>query len=58
MPGNVFIPAAATGLPRDSVVNITAHVTLDKTGLGAQASHLPDSLMDDVDRGLRRLLSL
>ena len=32
MPGNVFIPAAATGLPRDSVVNITALVTLDKTG--------------------------
>lgn len=55
---DVFIPAAATGLPRDSVVNITALVTLDKTDLGAQAGHLPDSLMDDVDRGLRRLLSL
>jgi mRNA interferase MazF len=58
MPGNVFIPAAATGLPKDSVVNITALVTLDQTDLGAQAGHLPDSLMDDVDRGLRRLLSL
>jgi mRNA interferase MazF len=58
MPGNVFTPAAATGLPRDSVVNITALVTLDKTDLGAQAGQLPDSLMDDVDRGLRRLLSL
>jgi hypothetical protein len=33
-------------------------VTLDKTDLGARAGHLPDSLMDDVDRGLRRLLSL
>jgi mRNA interferase MazF len=53
MPGNVFIPAAATGLPRDSVVNVTALVTLDKTDLGTQAGHLPDSLMDDVDRGLR-----
>jgi mRNA interferase MazF len=58
MPGNVFIPAAATGLPQDSVVNVTALVTLDKTDLGAPAGHLPDSLMDDVDRGLRRLLSL
>ena len=48
MPGNVFIPAAATGLPRDSVVNVTALVTLDKTGLGTQACRLPDSLMDDV----------
>ena len=57
MPGNVFVPAAATGLPRDSVVNVTALVTLDKTDLGAQAGQLPDSLIDDVDRGLRRLLS-
>ena len=58
VPGNVFVPAAATGLPRDSVVNVTALVTLDKTDLGAQAGQLPDSLIDDVDRGLRRLLSL
>ena len=57
MPGNVFAPAAATGLPRDSVVNVTALVTLDQADLGPQAGHLPDSLMDDVDRGLRRLLS-
>jgi mRNA interferase MazF len=40
MPGNVFAPAAATGLPRDSVVNVTALVTLDKTDLGTQAGHL------------------
>lgn len=58
MPGNVFIPAAATGLPRDSVVNVTALVTLDKTDIGSQAGHLPESLMDDVDRGLRRVLAL
>ena len=57
IPGNVFVRAAAAGLPRDSVVNVTALVTLDQTDLGTQAGHLPDSLMDDVDRGLRRLLS-
>jgi mRNA interferase MazF len=34
MPGNVFVPATSSGLPRDSVVNITALVTLDKTDLG------------------------
>ena len=32
-------------------------VILDKADLGAQAGQLPDSLIDDVDRGLRRLLS-
>lgn len=58
MPGNVFLPATASGLPKDSVVNVTALVTLDKVDLEAPAGHLPASLMHDVDRGLRRVLGL
>jgi mRNA interferase MazF len=58
MPGNVFLPAAVSGLPKDSVINITALVTLDKTDLGEPAGHLPTSLMSDVERGLRRVLGL
>jgi mRNA interferase MazF len=58
MPGNVFVPAAATGLPKDSVVNITALVTLDKADIGDATGQLPASLMLQVDRGLRRVLGL
>jgi mRNA interferase MazF len=58
MPGNVFLPAASSGLPKDSVVNVTVLVTLDKTDLDAETGQLPASLMDDVDRGLRRVLGL
>jgi mRNA interferase MazF len=58
MPGNVFAPAAVSGLPEDSVVNVTALVTLNKTDLGSPAGHLPESLMNDVSRGLRRVLGL
>lgn len=58
MPGNVFLPAAATGLPKDSVVNVTALVTLDKTDLQEPVGHLPTSLMNEVDRGLHRVLGL
>jgi len=58
MPGNVFLPAAVSGLPRDSVINVTALVTLDKTDLEEPAGHAPASLMDEVDRGLRRVLGL
>ena len=58
MPGNVFLPAAVSGLPKDSVVNITALVALNKTDLETPAGHLPESLMDDVNRGLRRVLGL
>ena len=58
MPGNVFLPAAAAELPRDSVVNVTALVTLNKTDLTDRVGELPLSLMQDVDRGLRRALAL
>ncbi|WP_275522148.1 type II toxin-antitoxin system PemK/MazF family toxin [Streptomyces oceani] len=58
MPGNVFLSAAVTGLPRDSVLNVTALVTLNKTDLAEQAGQVPPSLMHDVDRGLRRVLAL
>ena len=58
MPGNVFLPAASTGLPEDSVVNVTALVTLDKIDLDPAVGQLPTYLMRDVDHGLRRVLSL
>jgi mRNA interferase MazF len=58
MPGNVFLPAIATGLPRDSVVNVTALATLNKTDLTDQTGKVPPSLMHEVDRGLRRVVDL
>jgi mRNA interferase MazF len=58
MPGNVFLPAVATGLPRDSVVNVTALVTLNKTDLTEHVGDVPAALMSEVDRGLRRALDL
>jgi mRNA interferase MazF len=58
VPGNVFLPAASSGLPQDSVVNVTALVTLDKTDLDDETGQLPAALMGRVDRGLRRVLGL
>lgn len=58
MPGNVFLPAVATGLPRDSVVNVTGLVTVNETDLTERAGRLPSALMSDVDRGLRHSLGL
>ena len=58
MPGNVFLPAAASGLPRDSVVNVTSLVTLNKSDLRDEAGHLPAGLMREVDLGLRMVLAL
>lgn len=58
MPGNVFLPASATGLRKDSVANVTAVVTLDKTDLLESAGKVPAYLGDELDRGLRRVLGL
>ena len=58
MPGNVFLPTATTGLPQDSVVNVTALVTLNKTDLADRVGNLSGELLATVDRGLRRVLNL
>jgi mRNA interferase MazF len=58
MPGNVFLPAVATGLRRDSVANVTAVITLDKDDLDKPAGTTPEALMHEVDHGLRRVLGL
>ena len=58
MPGNVFLPLAITGLPRDSVVNVTALVTLNKDELGEPVGSVSEGLMHRVDLGLRRVLAL
>ena len=58
LPGNVFLPATASGLPKDSVVNVTALVTLDKQDLSEPAGRVPGYLLDDVDRGIRLILGL
>ena len=58
MPGNVFLPASVTGLPRDSVVKVTALITLNKSDLTDRVGDVPPSLMAGVDGGLRRVLGL
>jgi mRNA interferase MazF len=59
MPGNVFLPSAVTGLSKDSVVNATALVTVDRRELDARpVGAVPDHVMAEVDEGLRRVLGL
>lgn len=56
--GNVFIPALVSGLKKDSVANLTALVTLDKSDLDPPVGRLPDHLMNEVDTGLKLILDL
>jgi len=58
MPGNILLRADETGLPKDSVANVTQIVTIDRTHLGEAASAISDDLMFAIDNGLRQVLSL
>jgi mRNA interferase MazF len=57
-PGNVLLPARSTGLPRDSVVNVSQVLTLDSTFLTERAGTLPPRLQGSIDEGLRLVLQL
>ena len=51
-PGNVLLSAALTRLPKDSVVNVTQIVTLDKSLLAERTGKLPLKKVELVFAGL------
>ena len=57
-PGNLFVSAAETGLPKDSVINISQIVTADKLFLTERVGKLSEQTMNRVDEGLRLVLAL
>ena len=57
-PGNVLIPARESGLPKDSVVNVTQLLTLDRDYLGENVGRLSPAIMTEVDAGLKLVLDL
>lgn len=58
LPGNVALPAELSGLPADSVANVTQVVTIDRAALEARVAELPAWTLAQVDAGLRRTLGL
>ena len=57
-PGNVLIPAPASGLPRDSVANVSQVLTVSRDKLTECTRRLSAALMKQVDDGLRFALEL
>jgi mRNA interferase MazF len=45
-------------LSKDSVVNVSQPMTVDRSSLDDTGMELPDPLMDVVDAGLRRVVDL
>ena len=57
-PGNVLISATDSGLPKDSVANVSQIITLDRTFLAEKCGRMPSRVMRAVDDGIRLVLSL
>jgi len=51
-PGNVLLPARLTGLPKESVANVSQIVTLDKTFLTECVGKLPRAKLDLILSGI------
>ena len=51
-PGNVLLPAGVTGLPKESVANVSQIVTLDKTDLTERAGKVPQTKLELVLSGI------
>lgn len=57
-PGNVLLPAKDSGLPRDSVANVTQFVTIDLDYLEERAGKIPSRILARVEAGVRLILDL
>jgi mRNA interferase MazF len=57
-PGNVLVPKRASGLPKDSVANVSQLVTLDRSDLADRSGKVSADILAAVNAGLRLVLSL
>jgi mRNA interferase MazF len=57
-PGNVLVTARRTGLPRDSVINVSQLLTVDKRLLSEKVRAADSATMAEVDDGLRLVLAI
>lgn len=57
-PGNVLLGRRSTGLPKDSVANVSQVLTLDKSFLSDRVGAIPGHLVRRVEEGLRLVLAL
>jgi mRNA interferase MazF len=57
-PGNVLLHAAESGLPKDSVINVSQIITIDKRTLDEHVGHVSARTLEAAELGLRLVLDL
>jgi mRNA interferase MazF len=57
-PGNILLRAAESGLSKDSVVNVSQVMTLDKADLTERIGRISPATLYQIEQGLRKVLDL
>ncbi len=57
-PGNIMLPKKKSKLPKESVVNVSQIITIDKSLLTEKVNTLPASIMLQINEGMKLVLSL
>jgi len=58
MPGNILLGREKSGLPKESVINVSQIATVDKNWLEKKVGSVSQTLMEEVDYGLGLILGL
>jgi len=58
VPGNIFLAAGESSLPRDSVINVSQLITLDKTILDTYVGRITTKTLAQLDDGIRLVLDV
>ena len=57
-PGNVLLRADTIGLPKDSIVNVTQFVTVDRDYLEERVGQVAPKMLAKIEAGVRLVLEL
>lgn len=57
-PGNVYLSAAESRLPKDSVINVSQLITINKHRLDELVGSVSLRILEQVEQGLRDVLGL
>lgn len=57
-PGNVLLPRKISDLPKKSVINVSQLITVDKSFLVKKVRNLPLDILQEIETGIRLVLSL
>lgn len=57
-PGNILLPSAKTGLPKESVANVSQIITVDKQFLSEKIGQVDHLTMQQLNEGVELVLGL